>query len=122
MSAGLMHAWALGITLVLEVGGVGLYLLTTRFSARQAVRGIFLALGLNLLTHTLFWYSFPWLPLAYVPRLWLCEGLIALTEAAAYRRGLAFAWAEALAVGCVLNLLSALAGLIWWQTAFGLGG
>lgn len=119
MSPGLMHAWALGITVLLEGAGLGLYLAGARAPGRRIVRGLLLALFLNLCTHTIFWYSFPWLPLAYVPKLWLWEGLIALTEGAVYRRALDLAWFPALALGVGLNLLSALAGLFLWQGLFG---
>lgn len=81
--------------------------------------GLLLSIGLNLLTHTLFWYSFPWLPLAYGPRLWLYEALIALAEASVYWRFLTLSWLQALALGVGLNLLSALAGLFLWQLLLG---
>lgn len=114
-----MHAWALGLTIGLEGAALGLFLAVSRATHRQIVLGLFLAVGLNLLTHTLFWYSFPWLPLAYGPRLWLCEALIALTEGAVYQRSLALAWPRALGLGISLNLLSTLAGVLLWQRLLG---
>lgn len=114
-----MHGWALGLTVLLEGAGLIFFLTLIRRPLLCIGRGLFFSIGLNLVTHTLFWYSFPWLPLAYVPRLWLCEAFIALAEATLYQRFLALSWPHALTLGAGLNLLSALAGLFLWQILLG---
>lgn len=119
MSPSLMHTWALGLTVLLEGAGLLLFWIFLHRPFLQIGRGLLLSIGLNLLTHTLFWYSFPWLPLAYGPRLWLCEALIALAEAAVYWRFLALSWPQALLLGVALNLLSAWAGLFLWPIVLG---
>ena len=120
MSPGVMHGWALGLTILLEGAGLALFLIWQRRSLAPAVYGFLLSVGLNLITHTIFWYSFPWFSLLdYGPRLWLAEGLIALTEASVYRRFCSLSWPQALALGVGLNLFSALAGLFVWQILLG---
>lgn len=120
MSPDMMHVWALGLTILLEGAGLALFLLWQRRSVAPALHGFLLAVGLNLLTHTIFWYTFPWFSwLAYAPRLWLAEGLIALTEAGVYRHFCTLSWPQSLALGAGLNLFSLLAGLFFWQMLLG---
>ncbi len=120
MSPDVMHGWALGLTILLESAGLALFLAWQRRSFAPALYGFLLAVGLNLFTHTVFWYTFPWFSfLAYAPRLWLAEGLIALVEASVYRHFCALSWPQALGLGIGLNLLSALVGLFLWQILLG---
>ncbi len=92
-----------------------LYLTLRRESPWRGWAGV---IGVNLITHTLFWFSFPHIPLPFLPRLYLYELLIALVEGIFYRHWLQWPWRRALAIGFALNLISYVAGLVMWQIWF----
>lgn len=82
----------------------------------QSVRNVILAvLSVNLVTHTVFWYTLPLLPGEATMRLLAYEIAIVMIEGLAYAYFLHFRlWSSLLLSGC-LNWLSYTLGVLIWQ-------
>lgn len=111
----MLYATALALTLFSEAGGMLLFLVLRRRYWADRRRFLALVLGINLITHPLFWFSFPLIPLAFAMKLYLAEIVVALIEGIAYRQALRLRWTEALLLGLALNLFSIIIGLVYWQ-------
>jgi hypothetical protein len=114
----LIHAAALGLTILSEATAMALYLHLRATPRRELLFCVGSVVVINLITHTLFWFTFPLLPLPFFTRLHGYEILIALVEGAAYWWLWRFSWREALALGVVLNLISYVVGLALWYNLF----
>ncbi len=103
-----LAAWLL--TLGVETAGMALLALPP---ARR--RAVLWALGVNLLTHPLFWWGHTHL-LAGTGQAGLlgAEAVVVLVEGCCYQAGLRWSWPRALAVSLLLNLASYTAGLAQW--------
>lgn len=110
---------ALLITLLSETGGMILYWALRRPPQISHRRIVVVVLGVNLITHSLFWVTFPLIGLPFLPRLYLAELFIAIAEGSAYRLFCRFSWIEALGLGLVLNALSIAIGIGLWQMWLG---
>jgi hypothetical protein len=115
----MFYPTALAITLISEVSGMFLYGAWRRQAWEDHRRAVFVALSVNLITHPIFWLTFPAIPLTFIPKLYLAELIVAVVEGIVYRRCCRLGWSEALWVGLALNLLSAATGLAFWQIWFG---
>lgn len=111
----MIHLAALLITLLTESLGIVLFLTWRQESPWRGWGGLLIV---NLITHTLFWFSFPQIALPFLLKLYLYELLIAGVEGSFYRFWLGWSWRQALTVGFVLNLISYAAGLLLWQFWF----
>jgi hypothetical protein len=109
-----LHAIALVSTLLLE--STGMMFLSVLFLGRQShwFRNGAIAVGVNLVTHTLFWYSLPLLPFDAANKLCGYEVAIALVEAVLYHHLCGFRGPQAGLVSLSLNLLSYSAGGWIW--------
>lgn len=77
-------------------------------------RAVLLALGLNLVTHTVFWYALPHVPLPYPQSLQLAESLVIVVEGAVYAVTVAHPYWTGWLVSLALNCASwALGSYIW---------
>jgi hypothetical protein len=110
---------ALLVTLLSEAGGMILYLTLRRPRTISRWRVVAVVLGVNLITHPLFWVTFPMIGLPFLPRLYLAESIVALIEGIVYRRLCRFRWIEAMALGLALNAFSTVVGIVLWQVWLG---
>ena len=111
-SASVYHLIALAWTLATETLGMALW---ARMFYLRPGRAIRYALGVNLLVHTLFWYSQPLLAQNWPWGLYAGEIAVVLLEGWLYRRSLALARLTSWQLSLVLNALSLFSGLWLWQ-------
>jgi hypothetical protein len=109
-----LHAIALVSTLLLESMGMMLLSVLLPRQRRGWWRNGVIAALVNLVTHTIFWYSLPLLPFDAASKLCGFEVAIVLVEALLYRRFCGFSGPRALLVSLGLNLLSYNAGGWIW--------
>ncbi len=101
-----VHLLALAITVISEgLGMAGCSALAGR-SRRLVLRDTALAVGVNLVTHTLFWYTFPLVKLGGTLKLYAFEGLIVGIEAIYYVLAARYTIWQATIVSFLLNLIS----------------
>ncbi len=107
MSPGQVHAVALGITVVSEgLGMAGLSSISAADRPHARSRAVFAA-GLNVATHTAFWYV---QGVGLLP----AEAATVVVEAAAYRGFCHVSLPKAAAWSVLLNLASLSLGLLAW--------
>lgn len=110
----MIHLLALAATLLIEGAGMALLaglLPSWRPRWRQAV---LLALGLNLVSHTIFWYTLPALPLGPETAIPVAEGIVIAAEGAVYAATVARPRWSGWAVSLVLNYASwVLSSYLW---------
>jgi hypothetical protein len=110
---------ALLVTLFSEAGGMILYLTLRRPHTLSGWRVVVVVLGVNLITHPLFWATFPQIEMPFLPRLYLAELIVALVEGSVYRYLCRFGWIEAMGLGLALNAFSTVVGILFWQVWLG---
>jgi hypothetical protein len=106
---------ALLVTLLSEAGGMILYSTLRRPRTLSRWRVVAVVLGVNLMTHPLFWATFPLIGLPFLPSLYLAEVIVAITEGSVYRYLCRFGWIEAIGLGLALNAFSTALGIFFWQ-------
>ncbi|MBU6350388.1 MAG: hypothetical protein KGS73_09580 [Chloroflexi bacterium] len=114
-----MQLWALGVTLLVEGGGMAAatWLLPGwRARRRRSVwLAVWLALALNLVSHTVFWFLLPALPVAPPWKVPVGEGAVVLLEGGVYAACLARPRWSGWGVSLGLNLASwGLASQLWF--------
>ena len=110
----LIHATALFVTLTTESIGAALYAAWSGNTDPEIRRIALIVAGVNLVTHTLFWYSFPVGIFDHRLELLVFEVLIVVVEALVYSRLIFNSLRESLVVSSVLNLASFFAGELAW--------
>ena len=110
----MVHLLALLLTLSIEGTGMALLAALLPGWRRRWRRAVLLALALNLVTHTIFWYALPLLPLPPERGLPLAEAAVILVEGAVYAATIARpAWTGWL-VSLALNYASwVLSSYVW---------
>lgn len=111
----MIHLVALGVTLAIEGGGMGLLAWLLPGWRPRWGRAVLLALGLNLLSHTVFWYSLPLLPLAPETAIPVAEGIVFVAEGAVYAATLARPRWSGWAVSLALNYASWVLSSYMWR-------
>jgi hypothetical protein len=110
-----MQLVALLATLVIEGAGMALFAVILPGWRPHFRRAVLLALGLNLISHTVFWYALPHLPLPPVQALPLAEWIVIAVEGAIYAATVARpAWTGWL-VSIVLNYASWVFSTYLWR-------
>jgi hypothetical protein len=109
------HLAALGVTLAVEGGGMALLGAAWRLGRRRALCCAAIALGVNLVSHTVFWITFPLVAARWPGGLLGVEAVVALGEGVAYLWLCPFTWRRALSASALLNLLSLVAGVELWR-------
>lgn len=109
------HLVALVVTLLVEGTGMAVLLRVWGSSRAQVQRCVFVCLGLNLLTHTIFWIAYPLVPLEATLRLWGFEILIVIVEGLIYHRVCPLSLPRAMGISLLLNLASFWLGNYLWQ-------
>jgi hypothetical protein len=110
-----VHGLALAVTLLTEATGMALLAGLLKPGENRILRCTLIALGLNLVSHTLFWFGFPLLRTGTMAGLVGAEGVVVLAEAVPYRLLCPFRWGQALAVSLLLNLASFVVGVGVWS-------
>jgi hypothetical protein len=110
----LIHLTALVTTLVIEGGGMALLAsILPRWRPRWRA-AVLLALGLNLASHTIFWYALPLLPLPAERAIPLAEAIVIAAEGAVYALTVARPAWSGWAVSLALNYASwVLSSYVW---------
>lgn len=111
-SAGVYHLLALLCTLLVETSGMALWAHLAHCKLRHA---IVCAIAVNLVVHTLFWYSQPFFSAAWPWGLYTAEFVVVLVEGALYARFLQLSRSTPWLLSTLLNMASLLAGLFLWQ-------
>lgn len=111
-SAGVYHLIALTWTLATETLGMAAW---ARLAYPRPKRAIMVALAVNLLVHTLFWYSQPFIAQSWPWGLYVGEIAVVLIEGWLYMRGLALARLTPWLLSLVLNAISLFSGMWLWQ-------
>ena len=111
-SAGVYHLLALLCTLVVETGGMALW---ARLAHSTLWRAILYAIVVNLVVHTLFWYSQPLFSPVWPWGLYAAEFIVVLVEGALYARLLQLSGYTPWLLSAALNTVSFLIGLALWQ-------
>jgi hypothetical protein len=116
LSAASIHLIALGLTLLSEGGGA-LIVATMTGRRRQRIKAItIVVLAVNLVTHTIFWYTLPLLPGEASLRLLASELAIVMIEGMAYAYCLQCRLWRSWVFSGLLNWISyTLVVLIWQQ-------
>jgi hypothetical protein len=70
---------------LVETAGMSAFSALTRAGRRHTLRNAAVAVATNLITHTIFWYTFRRMGPATAARLWGFEIIIVLVEATVYR-------------------------------------
>jgi hypothetical protein len=111
----LIQLIALLITLGVEAAGMALLAWLLPGWRPRWRRAVLLALGLNLVSHTVFWHALPSLPLAPEAAIPLAEGTVMLVEGAVYAATIARPAWSGWAVSIALNYASWVAGSYAWR-------
>jgi hypothetical protein len=109
----IFHLLALLGTLLVEVAGMAIW---ARLAYPRPWRATGCAIAVNLVVHTLFWYSQPLFAAAWPFGLYWAELLVVLVEGALYARLLSLPGITPWLLSALLNLASFLAGFWLWQT------
>ena len=112
LSAGSIHLFALTLTLLIEATGMTLW---AHLAYPRFWRAIGCSLLVNLLVHTLFWYSQPIFTTDWPVGLYRAELLVVLVEGAIYKRVLSLQGFTPWLLSASLNLCSFFIGLWLWQ-------
>jgi hypothetical protein len=106
------HLLALLWTVAIETIGIALW---ARFAYPHPWRAIASCLAVNLVVHTLFWYSQPLFARYGLTALYSAEVLVVVIEGALYAHILARTGVTPWLLSALLNLASYLTGLWLWQ-------
>lgn len=106
---------ALLITLVIEGGGMALLACALPRWRPRWRHAIVIALVLNLVTHTVFWYTLPVLPLPPERGLPLAEGAVIVVEGAIYAAAIARPRWSGWPVSLALNYASWVLSSYMWR-------
>ena len=110
----MIHLTALVVTLGIEGGGMALLAWLLPAWRPQWRRAVLLALALNLLSHTVFWYALPLLPLPPEQAIPLAEGIVIAVEGAVYALAVARPAWSGFVVSFLLNYApSVLSSYVW---------
>ena len=110
----MVHLLALLLTLSIEGTGMALLAALLPGWRRRWRRAVLLALALNLVTHTIFWYALPLLPLPPERGLPLAEAAVILVEGAVYAATIARPRWTGWLVSLALNYASwVLSSYVW---------
>jgi hypothetical protein len=109
-------AW--GLTLTLEAAGAAGVWLAARIAHPPLHHALWTVLGVNTVTHPLFWLALRRLPHPDATAVLIGEVVVTAVEAALYSWLLVLAPARAVALGLALNGLSWLGGILLWQQLF----
>ncbi|MCC6457812.1 MAG: hypothetical protein IT328_22845 [Caldilineaceae bacterium] len=116
LSAASFHIIALSWTLLIEAIGIALWARLAYPHCRRALwRALGCSLAINLLVHTLFWYSQPFFFTYGIAGLYSAELLVVALEALLYARLLPLPGITPWLLSLLLNLASFLSGLWLWQ-------
>ena len=112
-----MHAVSLVVTLLAEGLGMAALLGLARRGRVQVLYCAGVAVAVNLISHTAFWFGFPCVSRVLPGGILAAEALVVLAEAVAYRLLCQLGTWQALGASLVLNVLSLVIGVeIWhWQ-------
>jgi hypothetical protein len=106
---------ALAITLLTESCGAAGVAVSSSQLRRPLAQIVKLILLVNLVTHSIFWYTLPLLPGEATVRLFAYEIAITLVEGMIYQRLLRYRFWQGLLVSGLLNALSySFGGFVWW--------
>jgi hypothetical protein len=111
-SPAVAHLLALLTTLVVECSIAALIFATSSATRPRVVRFALLVAGVNLVTHSIFWYTLALAPGGGLPRLYAYEAAIVVLEGALYARFGHIRLGFALLVSLLANAASFCAGII----------
>lgn len=115
LSSTKIHLIALGITLLLEsCGAMIVSTCTSRW--HQRIKDVtIVVMTVNLVTHTIFWYTLPLLPGEATLRLLASEIVIVIIEGMIYAYSLQYSLWRSLVFSGFLNWISYMLGVLFWQ-------
>ncbi|OAD22107.1 membrane protein, partial [Candidatus Thiomargarita nelsonii] len=110
------HIISLLVTLLTESMGMLIFSIAAggikcARSRNDIQKNVITALVVNVVTHTVFWYTLPLIKLDHVIRLYGYETLIVIIEGLAYRILCKIPLSNAIALSFLLNLVSFLIGI-----------
>lgn len=118
----MVHLTALLLTLGIEGAGMALTAGLLPGWRQRWRRAVLLALALNLLTHTVFWYALPLLPLPPESALPLAETVVIVVEGAVYAATIArpawTGWPVSLALNYASWVMSSYIWNFWAKLSF----
>ena len=110
----MIHIIALAATLLIEGAGMALLALLLPGWRPRWLRAVLVCLGLNLISHTIFWYTLPLIPLPPATAIPAAELAVIAAEGAVYAATVARPWWTGWLVSLALNWASwALGAYIW---------
>lgn len=114
-----MQIYAWGLTMLSET----LVVLLIAWAAGWRSKGRLLAaaVGINLVSHPIFWWAYPQVPLDEPARLLVTELCVALGESSLYRLFAVRTWGRGLLLGFAANTVSVVLGL-WLMPWFVIWG
>ncbi len=112
------RALALILTLVIEAAGMGAFTLLWPQQRTHFARNVLLTSGMNVVTHTVFWYTLPLLPVHGLGALCGYEMVIIFVEGLIYAAVCDLPPAVALVLSLGLNLASYMLGTLVWGALF----
>jgi hypothetical protein len=111
----MIHLIALSATLLIEGAGMALLSLLLPGWRPHWGRAVLVCLGLNLASHTIFWYTLPFLPLPPATAVPAAELAVVAAEGAVYAATVARPWWTAWLVSLALNWASWTLGAYIWR-------
>ncbi len=112
------HIIALSITLFIEGLCMLIFSLCFKDQRKRLCLNLLVVIGVNLVSHTTFWFTFPMVDLPYWTKLYLLEAVVFIVEGVAYTIILKLNIVKSLILSFILNLLSLLAGLLAWEILY----
>lgn len=112
------HLIGLAATLLVEGTGMAVLLRLGGSPSAQIKYCVFVCLGLNLVSHTVFWIAYPLVALEAGLRLCGFEILIAGVEAGIYHRVCRLSLSRSIGISLALNLASFWLGNYLWQLVY----
>ena len=114
-----MQSYAWGLTILSETLAVLLIAWTVGWRAKGRLFAV--AVGINLVSHPIFWWVFPQIPWDYTTRLLVSELCVALGESGLYWLLATRIWPRAFLLGFAANTVSVVLGL-WLMRLFVIWG
>ncbi len=112
------HIIALSITLFFEGLGMVIFSLIFKAQRKYLYKNLLVVIGINVVSHTIFWFTFPLIDMGYWTKLYLMESVIFIVEGIAYSLILGLALIKSLVLSFIFNLISMVAGLLAWEILY----
>jgi hypothetical protein len=108
------RALALLVTVVVEAAGMAAFSMLWPNQRAHFVRNVLLTIGLNVVSHTVFWSTLTLLPIRSMPALYGYEIFVVFVEGLIYAAVCRVPPAVAALLSLALNLTSYMVGVVIW--------